>query len=237
MRKRSLDVAFRRGLDAFDDGGDPHATSDAECDQCVASARAVEFVDGVSDQHGAGRAEWVAHRDGPTIDVELFVGNMELALRAEDDGGEGFVNFPHVDIVGSETGLVECGTCSGCGGGQHDGGFDAGSRGGYDASARREPHVRTSLFRADEGHGGAVDNARGIACVMNVVDVLNLRVPGQRGGVKTAYPPHFGERRLEPGERFDSSVGAYGFVLIEKLETVLIRDGTMELEKRPSSHA
>ena len=89
-----VDVGLgKSGLDAFDDGGDPHATSDAECDQCVAAARAVEFVDSVSDQHGAGRAEWVAHGDGPTIDVELFVGNVELALCAEDDSGEGFERF------------------------------------------------------------------------------------------------------------------------------------------------
>ncbi len=115
LGKHWLDVAFHHRLDAFDDGGDPHTTSDAECDQRVAAARAVEFVDGVSDQHGAGRAERMAHGDGSTIDVEFFVGNLELALCAEDDGCKGFVNFPHIDIVGGEPRFMECSTCSRCG--------------------------------------------------------------------------------------------------------------------------
>src|SRR5919107_5330361 len=59
--------------DSFDDGGDAHAAADAEGGQAVAQVAPLELVDERAQDHRAGGAQRVAHRDGATVDVPLLV--------------------------------------------------------------------------------------------------------------------------------------------------------------------
>lgn len=46
---------------------------------------------------GAGAAERVAERDGPAVDVELVVRDLELALHVERLAGKGLVELDLID--------------------------------------------------------------------------------------------------------------------------------------------
>src|SRR5271166_6374551 len=54
-----MDLRF--GSHAFDDRGGAHAAADAQCDQSHALAGALQFVERGSEDHGARRAERMAH--------------------------------------------------------------------------------------------------------------------------------------------------------------------------------
>src|SRR5688500_11903007 len=86
-------------LNPLDDGRDTHAAADAQRDECTARVAAFEFVDHGSGDHGAGGAQWVAHRDGATVDVELLVGDVQVLLELQHHRGEGLVQLEQVDVV------------------------------------------------------------------------------------------------------------------------------------------
>ena len=52
----------------------------------------------VPEQHRAGRAERVAHGDGPAIDVDLLRIEVEGLEVAEHDRGKGLVDLEEVDV-------------------------------------------------------------------------------------------------------------------------------------------
>src|SRR5246127_4514205 len=70
-------------LNPLNDGGDTHAATDAQCDQRAPRVAALELVDHGAGDHGAGGAQRVTHRDGPTVDVELLVRDVEVLLELQ----------------------------------------------------------------------------------------------------------------------------------------------------------
>src|SRR5690242_3315568 len=81
-----------RRSDELDDGGDAHAAADAERGEAAPQVAALELVDEGAEDHGAGGAERVAHRDGATVDVGDLVADVEVVHEPERDGGEGLVH-------------------------------------------------------------------------------------------------------------------------------------------------
>src|SRR5688572_15828119 len=71
--QRMVLLIRKRSSDSLDDGGDAHPAADAQGGQAVAQVAPLEFVDERAQDHGAGGAERVAHRDGATVDVDLLV--------------------------------------------------------------------------------------------------------------------------------------------------------------------
>src|SRR5947209_19834059 len=72
-------------LNPLNDGGDAHAAADAQRDQRATRVAALELVDHGAGDHGAGRAQRVAHRDGATVAVEDVVGNLQCLLELQHD--------------------------------------------------------------------------------------------------------------------------------------------------------
>ena len=70
-------------LNPLDDGRDTHAAADAQRDERTSRIAALELVDHGSGDHGAGGAQWVAHRDGATVDVQLLVRDLQILLELD----------------------------------------------------------------------------------------------------------------------------------------------------------
>lgn len=60
------------GSDPLDDRGGPHAGRNAERGKAGALAGALKLVQQGADDHRAGCAQWVTHRNRAAIDVDLF---------------------------------------------------------------------------------------------------------------------------------------------------------------------
>src|ERR1051326_7502998 len=93
--------------DALDDGRSAHADADAERDERRFFVTPLEFVEHSAKNHGAGRAERMAHRNGAAIHVDLVVWNIECLHVAQDHRREGLVELPQVDVLLGHTGFLE----------------------------------------------------------------------------------------------------------------------------------
>src|SRR5689334_10359860 len=91
----------------LDDGGNAHASTDAERGEAVALVAAFELVDQGAEEHRSGGAEGVTHRDRAAVDVDDLGREVEVAHEAHDHGGEGFVHLEQVDVADLEPGLAE----------------------------------------------------------------------------------------------------------------------------------
>src|SRR3954447_25851314 len=152
-------MVTRPGSETLDDGRNAHAAADAERGEAVALLAALELVDEGAEDHAGGRAEWVARRDGPTVDVDLVRGQVEVLHEPQDDGRERLVDLDEVEVVDGQPGLLQRLAGRGRRTGQHDGRLLAGHRGGQDAGPRREAELLADRLVADQQRGGAVDDA------------------------------------------------------------------------------
>src|SRR5690349_696075 len=73
--------------DQLDDGGDPHAATDAERREAALEVAPLELVDEGAEDHRAGGAERVAHGDGAAVDVGDLRGDAHVAHEAHGDRG------------------------------------------------------------------------------------------------------------------------------------------------------
>ena len=67
----------------------------------------LELVEQRADEHRAGRAERMAHRDRAAVDVDLLVRHAELLHEAHRHRGERLVDLEQVDVVDRQAGLGE----------------------------------------------------------------------------------------------------------------------------------
>src|SRR3954471_5265247 len=93
--------------DAFDDSCDAHAAADAERCQPPAEVAALELVDQGAEDHRAGGAQRVTHRDRATVDVRDLVADAEVAHEPHRDRRERLVDLEQVDVADLEPGLRE----------------------------------------------------------------------------------------------------------------------------------
>src|SRR6478672_624210 len=106
--------------DQLDDRRDAHAAADAERGEAALLVATGELVDEGAEDHRAGGAEGVAHRDGPAVDVGDVVADAQVAHEAHRDGGERLVDLEEVDVLDLEAGLGERLAGGGCRTGEHD---------------------------------------------------------------------------------------------------------------------
>src|SRR5258707_10772475 len=75
-------MSWPSGSDAFDDGGDAHAGTDAQGGQRGGLAGALQLVQGRAQDDGARGTQRVAQRDRAAVDVDA------IALRSEEHTSE-----------------------------------------------------------------------------------------------------------------------------------------------------
>ena len=100
--------------------------------------------------------------------------------------------------------------------GQHDGRFRADIGEGADAGAWLEAHGLAGTLGAEQHGGSAVNDARRVAGMVDVVDRLDFRVAldGARHD----------KGRVERGQRLHVGARTHVLVMIEDDETVLVLD-------------
>ena len=87
------------------------------------------------------------------------------------------------------------------------------------------PWLIAEVAGADQHRGGAVDDARGVAGVVDVVDPLEVRVLQDRHRVEAGHGlAHVLERGLERAERLHVGAGAHVLVAVEDRQAVDVAD-------------
>src|SRR6185437_16597710 len=97
----------RPGSDPLEDRGDALPAADAHRVERVPAAGALELVQRLDDQDGAGGADRVAERDPAAVRVDALGGQVQFPGHGQCLGGEGLVDLEHVDLVDLEAGAVE----------------------------------------------------------------------------------------------------------------------------------
>ena len=97
------------------------------------------------------------------------------------------------------------------------------------AKARRrargfEPGLAAGLPVAEQDRGGAVDDPRGIAGVMDVIDIFDVRMRLDGDRVEAAQLAHLHERRLQRGERLHGRARTHVLVLRQDGQSVDVLD-------------
>src|SRR5437773_153472 len=92
-----------RGLDALDQRAGAEATAAAHGHEAVTATGALELVEGLRGEDGAGAAERVAEADRAAVGVDLGVIGADLALPRDDDRCERLVDLRDVDVVDGQT--------------------------------------------------------------------------------------------------------------------------------------
>src|ERR1700675_1145852 len=90
-------------LNPLNDRRDTHAAANTKRDQRALGVAALKLVDHRAQDHRPGGTQRMAHRDGPTVDVELLVGNVQVLLELQHDRGEGLVQLEQIDVVNGRT--------------------------------------------------------------------------------------------------------------------------------------
>src|SRR3954447_22574409 len=84
---------------ALDGDGRRFTAADAERRHAAGPALPLQGVQQRHDETGAGGADRVAERAGPTVDVEPVARNAEVAGRRHRDDRKGLVDLEEVDIA------------------------------------------------------------------------------------------------------------------------------------------
>src|SRR5271169_5845061 len=92
------------------------------------------------------------------------------------------------------------------------------------ARAGFQPGLLRGFFAADQDGGGAVDNARGIAGVMDMFDEFDVGMRLDSDRIEAAQFAHLHEGRLEGCERLHRRAGTHVFVLGQDGEAVDVLD-------------
>src|SRR6516165_1660953 len=170
--------------DALDDRRRPHPGADAQGYEGGAEPGPLQFVQHGAEDHRTGGAERMTHRDGTAVDVDLFGIELEQLLIKEHNCGKGLVELEQIDVRCGHAGALQYLARHLLGPGQHDARFRPDRGEGAHTGARLEPHGYAGFVRAEQDRGGAVDDPRRIATVMDVLDCLDLGVPLNRHGIE-----------------------------------------------------
>ncbi len=149
----------------------------------------------------------VAQRHRPAVHVHLLAVELQIADEFLGDDGESLVDLPQVDVVFGQAGLGQHLARRRHRGVEHQRRAVAHVGHGDDAGARLHAVLVGIALRRQQHRRRAVDDARRIA---GVVDVLDLQVridlpdqAGERGALLVdRHLGHHLERRLQAGEAF-----------------------------------
>src|SRR5262245_9456121 len=146
-------------LNALDNRGRPHADADAQRDKRGFLVAPLQFIENGAKNHRASSTEWMTHRNGATIHVDLLVGNVERLHVAQNYRSKCLVEFPQVDVLFRHTGPFQDFFCHRDWARQHDRWFGAYVGELTDPGAGFQPRCLARGFAADKHCGSAVDNS------------------------------------------------------------------------------
>src|SRR5271156_2938812 len=221
---RFMVAGLRSRSDAFDDRGGAHAAADAKRDERSALAGALEFVERGAKDHRSRGAERMAHGDRAAVDVDLARVDVERLKEAQNDRGEGLVDFEEVDVAHFHPGAGQHLLRHVDRAGQHD------RRLRTDIGERPHPRpgleasLRPGLARTQKHRRGAVDDARRIAGVMDMDDAFDFRMGLNGHRVEAALLAGNDERGLERGQRLHVRVRPHVLVVVEQRQAVGVED-------------
>jgi hypothetical protein len=92
--------------DRFEQPGRALAAADAHGDDGVTAAAPAQLGERGRGELGAGAAEQVAEREGPAVDAELVVRDLELALHVERLAGKRLVELNQNDFAHGQATLT-----------------------------------------------------------------------------------------------------------------------------------
>ena len=159
---------------ALDAHGDAHAAADAQRRQALFCVALLHFMDQRHQNPRAGRADGMADRDRPAIDIELFPVPTELLADRQRLGGKGFISFDQIQTIDRPSRLLQRRPAGRDRTGSHDRGIDAGLGLGFNARERRDAALITLFAGHQHQCGGAVVDSRGVAS-------RHRAVAGERG--------------------------------------------------------
>ena len=111
-----------------------------------------------------------------TIDVDLLAIQIELANKALSHDRERLVDFPHIDIVFSQPSFQQDFLCRWHRRVQHQRGAIAHVGCGQNPRPGRHAALFHVSLRGQQERRGAIDHTRGVARVVNVIELGNLGV-------------------------------------------------------------
>ena len=168
----------------------------------------------------------MAHGDGPAVDVHPVRIHIKRLHEAQHDRGEGLVHLKEVDIADRHAGIPQDFFGDRHGAGQHDRGVGTDLGGGTDAGARFQAKAVAEVAVADQDRGGPIDDAAGIAGVVDMGDPLQMRVFHQGDAVEAGHDlSHLFEAGLQRPKALHVGLGAHVFVMAQNGQAVLIGDG------------
>ena len=216
-------VARSQQVDALDDRRGAHAAADAERGEAGREVAPLQLVEQRAQDHRAGGAQRMAHGDGAAVHVDLVVRHLEDLQVAQHDGGEGLVQLPEIDVLHRHAGALQRLLRGGRRTGQHDRGLRADRGEGADARPRLQPGLLAELLGADQDGGSAIDDARRIAGMVDMVDLLDLGIALLRHRVEARH--HLAlhlEAGLEGRQRLHGRLRPHQLVVGQKLDAVLV---------------
>src|SRR5229473_2083109 len=86
---------------------DPLAAADAQGDEAAPQAVTPHRMDEAGGEHGPGRADRMAMRDGAALDIDDVLGETELARHHDRDRRERLVDLDPLDFGGAPAGALE----------------------------------------------------------------------------------------------------------------------------------
>ena len=93
--------------DALDQRSGAHASADAHRHQAVASARSLQLVQALGQQHATRRTEWMSQCDCAAVGIHVGQIGFHLMGPSQHDGGERLVDLDDVDIAEREVIALE----------------------------------------------------------------------------------------------------------------------------------
>src|SRR5215210_7321954 len=144
---------------ALVDGGDTHAAADAERNQTITALYAIELVQNLGRQDGAGGSYGVAQGDRPSHGVDLVVWYIQVPLNGKSNRGKCLVRFDDVHVVYREPGLLQRLVRGGDHTYAHDRRIYPGHRRRDQPAGHRKPQLLGLASAGNERHRRAVVNA------------------------------------------------------------------------------
>src|SRR5438128_2975678 len=148
---------------ALKDGGDAHATANAQRRQPVACVSPGELVQQLHGEHRAARADRMPERDRAAHRVQLVLGDAQLAADRHGNRGKRFVDFEHVDVVEAEPGALQRLARRGQHAHAHVRRIDPRDRVGHQPAGHRQAACVCRAAAGDQHEGRAVVDAAGVA--------------------------------------------------------------------------
>src|SRR5690606_31005616 len=206
----------REASHPLDDGGGGEAVTGAQGDEAGVEIAALQLVEEDAGDHGAGGTEGVAEGDGAAVDVDLAVVEVHLGHEVHHHRGEGLVDFHQVDVGHGHAGALQQLVDAGHGAVEHDGLLTADGSEGADFGAGFQARRLAEGLAPHQHHGGAVDDAAGVAGGVDVVHFQHGGVALHGHGVEAVVLAEGGEGGLEAGEGLGGGIGAAVFVVVEQ---------------------